>query len=479
MKAAAGAVHRLIAAREAEHLDQLRGFMGVPSTLGDAEGIGHAASFLATRLRALGCQVVQVLDGHGLPAVWASLETGAPRTLGVYGYLDTNSLGTGWTVDPYAGVVAPHPRFPRVLYGRGAASKGGLLAFIQAVQALRDAGAPMPADLHFLVEGEEFLGSGQMPGLIQRFAAPLAQAEAVVWPGPAQAANGDIALFLGNKGMLKLEVSCTSAAWGRGPMGAAAHSSTQGVLDAPVWRLIHALATLYDPRTGRILVEGFAEGLHRPSAEDQALLEALAVLYQGREAAAVPGIGPRATAPHFLNDIAGIEVFRRYCFEPTMNIDGLAAGMTGPGTPAYTLPEIARCTIDHRLPPGLEPEACLARVRAHLDRQGYPDIVLNVLAMVGPQKLPAGHPLVRAAGVALARRGVAPTLWPCRGTSGPSGHFSALLGKGVLGSTGQGHASGHTGPDEFLVVEGDGKVGGVNELVGSFADLLLDYGSLA
>lgn len=470
-------LHRLIAARQAEHLEQHRGFMGVPSTLGDAEGIGRAAVFLAERLRALGCEV-EVLHGHGLPAVWASLETGAPRSLGVYGYLDTNSLGSGWTVEPHAGVSAPHPRFPRVLYGRGAASKGGLLAFIQAVQAIRDAGAPMPANLHFLIEGEEFLGSGQMPGLIQRFSAPLSRVEAVVWPGPAQAANGDIALFLGNKGLLKLEVSCASESWGRGPIGAAAHSSTQGVLDAPTWRLIHALATLYDPREGRILVEGFADGLQAPSPEDEALLQALAELYQGREAAAVPGIGPRAGAPHFLNDITGVEVFRRYCFEPTMNIDGLAAGMTGPGQPAWTLPEVARCTIDHRLPPGLSPEACLARIRAHLDARGYPEIGLKVLAMVGPQRLPAGHALVRAAVAALTRRGVAPVLWPCRGTSGPSGHFSALLGKGVLGATGQGHASGHTGPDEFLVVEGDGRVGGLNELIGSFADLLLDFARL-
>jgi hypothetical protein len=48
----------------------------------------------------------------------------------------------------------------------------------------------------------------------------------------------------------------------------------------------------------------------------------------------------------------------------------------------------------------------------------------------------------------------------------------------VLGSTGQGHASGRTGTDEFLVVEGDGRVGGLSELVGSFADLLLDYASI-
>ncbi len=469
----------LIARRQAQHLAALRDYMAIPSTLGDAAGVRRAASFLADEYRALGCQLVEVVETPGLPAIWASYDAGAAKTLAVYGYLDTNSLGSGWTIEPYEGVVAQHAAFPRVLYGRGAASKGGALAFLHALRAIRDAEGELPVNLLFLIEGEEFLGSPHMPMLIRRFEAPLARADAVIWPGPSQAANGDVALFLGNKGLLKLEVTCASALWGRGPIGAAAHSSTQAVLDSPTWRLIQALATLYDPRQGRILVEGFNEGLRPPTSEEDALLDQLAALYQGFEASAVPGIAPRAQAPHFLNDVTGREVFRRYCFEPTMNIDGLAAGMTGPGTPAWTLPHVARCTIDHRLPPDIDPDACLARIRDHLDRHGYPDIALKVLGLVGSQKLPVEHALVRAARTALARRGVAPTLWPCRGTSGPTGHFSAILGKGVLGATGLGYASGHSGPDEFLVIEGDGRVGGLTELETSFADLVLDYAGLA
>lgn len=472
-------VQGLVSERHAQHLDALRGFMAIPSTLGDAGGVRRAAEFLADQYRALSCQVVEVVETPGLPAVWAHYDAGAARTIAVYGYLDTNSLGSGWTVDPFAGVVAAHGAFPRVLYGRGAASKGGALAFLQALRAIRDSEGELPVNLMFLIEGDEFLGSPHMPDLIRRFAEPLSRADAVLWPLPAQAVNGDVALFLGNKGLLKLEITCSSDLWGRGPVGAAAHSSTQGVLDSPTWRLVQALATLYDSRAGRILVDGFAEGLRPPSPAEDALLDQLAETYKGREAVAVPGIGPRASAPHFLNDVAGREVFRRYCFEPTMNIDGLAAGMTGPGTPAWTLPSVARCTIDHRLPPDIDPEACLARIRAHLDRHGFPDIALTVLGQVGSQKLQPDHPLVRAARAVLSRRGIEPVLWPCRGTSGPTGHFSAILGKGVLGATGLGYASGHSGPDEFLVVEGDGRVGGLTELVSSFADLVLDYAGMA
>ena len=45
----------------------------------------------------------------------------------------------------------------------------------------------------------------------------------------------------------------------------------------------------------------------------------------------------------------------------------------------------------------------------------------------------------------------------------------------MLSSTGIGHATGHGSPDEFLVIEGDGKVGGLIELEQSYVDLLYSY----
>ena len=45
----------------------------------------------------------------------------------------------------------------------------------------------------------------------------------------------------------------------------------------------------------------------------------------------------------------------------------------------------------------------------------------------------------------------------------------------VLGGTGMGFGSGHTGGDEFMVTEGDGKVGGLVELEQSLVDLMYSY----
>ena len=47
------------------------------------------------------------------------------------------------------------------------------------------------------------------------------------------------------------------------------------------------------------------------------------------------------------------------------------------------------------------------------------------------------------------------------------------------GATGPGCASGHSGADQFPVIEGDGRVGGLTALETSFARLVLDCAGMA
>jgi len=473
-----GDVHALIAARRDVHLADLRTYLSLPSaSQSDPASVRRCAEFLVERYRALGCQTARVEETSGLPAVWAACDDGAGKTLATYSYFDTNTPGVGWSVDPYAGVVAERAPFKRVLYGRGCGSKGAALAFLHAVGAIREVEGCLPVNVMFLQEGEEFLGSPHVAELIERHRSQLERADAALWPGLCQGSNGDPSIFLGNKGCLKVEITCSSERWARGPKGAAAHGSTQGVVDHPVWRLVHALATLYDPQRHRILVDGFYDGLRAPSPAELALIDALAARYTGRELSAIPGIGPAAHVDCFVDDITGAEVFRRFCFEPTINIDGLRAGFTGPGTPGWTLPHTATCSIDHRLPPDLNPQASFDKLRAHLDRRGYGDLELRTLMMVEAQTLDHQTPLVQAALRVFAERGLDPIIWPRRGLSGPEAHYNRMLGLPVVGSTGLGYATGHAAPDEFIVIEGDGRVGGLVELTQSFADLIYSFAS--
>ena len=458
-----------------DHLRHVRAFMAQPSVSEGNHGVRECAHLLSARFKEIGCQDTAIVETPGLPAVWAHLDAGAEQTLAVYGFFDSNIVGTGWDHDPFEAVVTAHDSFPQVLYGRGASSKGGFMAFLNALEAIRQVRGELPVNLMFLVEGEEFVGSLHVPLLIEQYRERLVQANGVLSPGPCQNESGAVALALGNKGCLHIEMQCSGTAWGRGPQGAPTHSSTMGVVDHPVWRLVHALSTMYDPGTGEITVPGFLDGLRKPTAEELAMTETLFQQSGGREAESLPSVTGSAKVTRFVNDVTGAEVFQRYCFLPTMNINGLRAGFTGPGTTLWTLPHEAYCTIDHRLPPDLDPQQCLQRIREHLDAQGYADIQLETLMSVGAQSLDLSHDLARAALNYFAQWQVEPMIWPRRGASGPTGYFSQMLGLQVLGSTGLGYASGHSSGNEFLVIEGNDQVGGLVELTCSYADLLFSY----
>ena len=471
-------IHAFIRAHREDHLSRLRTFLMQPSISRENHGVRECAALLLSYFQELGCQEAEIAETPNLPAVWAYFDAGAPKTLAVYGYFDSNIVGGGWDHDPYAGVLTPRPPFKEVLYGRGGNNKGGLIAFLNALSAMKAVEGTLPVNLMFLCEGEEFVGSVHIPQLIDRYRHHLSRADGLVSPGPCQSEGGEVMLPLGNKGCLHIELTCSGDHWGRGPRGGPVHSSTMGVVDHPVWHLVHALSTLYDPQEHRILVDGFSDGLREPSDDDLALIDALAERYAGQEASAIPGIGNPERVARWVGDAAGAEIFRRYCFLPTMNINGLWAGYTGPGTTLWTLPASAQCTIDHRLPPDLDPERCTEKIREHLDRHGYDDIHLEVLMSVGAQSIDLRDDLAQAAVQSYRARDLDPVLWPRRGASGPSGYFSQMLGLKVLGGAGMGYASGHSEGNEFLVTEGDGRVGGVVELEGSFVDLLYRYAAM-
>ena len=465
-------VHNVIKADQQQHLSRIREFMAQPSVSQEDHGVRECAVLLLRYFRELGCKEAEIVETPGLPAVWAYYDAGAPKTLAVYSYFDTNVVGGGWKHPPYSAVVTEHLPYKSVLYGRGAGNKGGLVAFLNSLFAIKSVEGNLPVNLMFVSEGEEFTGSDHIPMLIERYRTHLSGAKGVLSPGPAQTASGEVALYLGNKGCLHIELECSGDRWGRGPAGGPVHSSMQGVVDHPAWRLVHALATLYDPGKNRILVDGFYDGLREPTTEDLELIDALALRYKGSESSAV-GVSGKVT--RFVNDTSGRDIFLRYCFQPTMNINGLRSGYTGPGTTLWTLPHAAYCTIDHRLPPDLDPQVCLQKIRTQLNRNGFDDIGIRVLMSVGAQKLSVKDDLAQAALRVYEDWHVDPVVWPRRGASGPTGFFTQLLGLPVLGSTGIGYASGHSEGDEFLVIEGDGKVGGLEDLEKSFADLLYSF----
>ena len=238
-----------------------------------------------------------------------------------------------------------------------------------------------------------------------------------------------------------------------------------------------ALNTLYDPAVNGITVDDFYADLLQPTQEELSLIDDLAVRFEGQETSALPGISNAERIRTFVDDSHGREVFLRYCFQPTMNINGIRGGYTGPGTLLWTLPTEAYATVDIRLPAYLDPHDCVDKIRNHLDERGYTDLTIAVLeAAMGDHPLRVEDEEFRAAQRVFDLWGVAPLIWPRRGAGGPTGFFSQMLNIKMLNSTGMAYASGHSDANEFIVIDGNDHVGGLVQMEQSFADLMYSYG---
>ena len=110
-------------------------------------------------------QDVQVLPTGGHPVVYGQwLHAPGKPTVMIYGHFDTQPADPldQWTSPPFE----PEVRDDRV-YARGASDdKGNMLTPILAVEALLKAEGALPVNVKFFLEGQEEIGSPQLPTLI-------------------------------------------------------------------------------------------------------------------------------------------------------------------------------------------------------------------------------------------------------------------------------------------------------------------------
>ncbi len=469
-------VHKELEGSQKDHLQRIKRFITQPSIALENNGVYECADLLRNIFCEIGITETEVIQTPGFPAVWAHYKGKSEKTLAIYSYYDTNVIGDNWSVPPYEGIVEKRDPFKKVLYGRGAINKGGLIALLNTLETLLDIEGVLPLNLMFIIEGDEFLGSNQIPFLINKFESKLNKSDALLVPQTCQTINGDVTIYLGNKGCLHLELKCSGDLWGKGPVGGSIHSSTQCIVDHPVWRLVSALNTLYDHEKNIVLVDGFYDKVEKPGEEDLALINILAEKYKGLEADAIPALGGSYRIKQFINEERGVDLIKRFSYSPTMNINGIRAGFTGPGTLLWTLPHEAFCTIDIRLPYDMDPFDIMNKIRGHLDTHGFSDITITPLETSSAEiPISTSDDIFKASLRVFDEWNIKPVIWPRRGSGGPTGFFSKMLGLKSLSSTGFSYASGHSGPDEYMVVEGNDKVGGLLEFEKSLADLIYSF----
>src|SRR5204863_757231 len=113
----------------------------------------------------------------------------------------------------------------------------------------------------------------------------------------------------------------------------------------------------------------------------------------------------------FIDDLDYRSALERLASQPTVNIEGLVSGYTGEGGKTI-LPGRAVAKIDLRLVPNMTAKEAEAKLRAHLAKQGFGDIEVNVTGGYDPTETAESSSIIRASQNVYRRKGVEPNLSP-------------------------------------------------------------------
>jgi acetylornithine deacetylase/succinyl-diaminopimelate desuccinylase-like protein len=456
-----------IARRHAESLERIRAWIRQPSIAAENRGMAEGCAFTMDLLRDAGFQRVEKVPTDGQPGVFATLDAGARRTVGVYLMYDVKQADGEWTSPPWEPALVDRPGVGRVLIGRGAVNqKGPQGAFLAALHALRGAGRKPPVNLVVVAEGEEEIGSPHFAQLVRRpeVAAALARSVGVFMPSAAQGPDGVVTVSLGAKGVVELELVASGARWGRGP-AKDVHSANRARLDSPAFHLVQALATLVTPE-GDPAIEGLTAPARPISEAERGMIAAAARRLDEGLAKKQLGVS------RWAGDAGWEEALARLVSRPTVNIQGLVGGYTGPGGKTV-LPTRLAAKLDLRLVPDMTREGAVAALKAHLEKRGFGDLEVNVTGGYDPNSTPAGAALVKAQLTTYRGAGLEPLLWPRNAGSWPGWVFTGDPLRLAAGHFGLGHGGDAHAPDEFYLVESaNPQLGGLDDAVRSFAAYL-------
>src|SRR5215475_13359510 len=92
-------------------------------------------------LRDAGFGKVESVSTDGHPGIFATLDAGAPRTIGLYFMYDVKQVDPKeWSSPPWDAALVDVPKLGKVVMGRGAVNqKGPQSAFLAALHAIRGA----------------------------------------------------------------------------------------------------------------------------------------------------------------------------------------------------------------------------------------------------------------------------------------------------------------------------------------------------
>jgi acetylornithine deacetylase/succinyl-diaminopimelate desuccinylase-like protein len=465
------AVYTEIMRRHDEAVQRLQAWIKQPSIAAENRGMTEGCELTMRMFSEAGFQQVSKIPSDGQPGIFATLDAGAPRTLGLYYMYDVKQVDPAeWSSPPWDAALVNTAGLGKVVIGRGAVNqKGPEAAFLAALHAIRGAGKKIPVNLVMVAEGEEEIGSPHFPQIVRRpeVQAALQRCAGIFMPSAVQGLDGSVTITLGAKGVIECEVVSSGEKWGRGPRQDI-HSSNKARVDSPAWHLVQALGTLVSTDGNDPAIDNYADKARPLSADEKAMIAAAAARMD--EATAKKQLG----VDHWVHDATWTEALEMLMSRPTVNIEGLVGGYTGVGGKTI-LPHRAVAKLDLRLVPDMTAADALAALKAHLAKRGYGDIEVNMTGGYDPTSTPRDAMVIRAQEAVYQRAQIQPTFLPRNAGSWPGYVFTGDPLRLAAGHFGLGHGSGAHAPDEYYVIESTNpRIQGIDGAVRSYVDYLFE-----
>jgi acetylornithine deacetylase/succinyl-diaminopimelate desuccinylase-like protein len=401
-----------LAPRALHELQQFLRFPSVSAQPQHAPDVKRCAQWLATHLRHIGLEQVEIIATPRHPIVYAEGRhaPGKPTVL-IYGHYDVQPAEPfdQWRTPPFEPTVIGND-----LFGRGASDdKGQLFAHLKAIESL----LRLPVNVKILFEGEEEIGSPNLKPYVQRHAGKLA-ADVAVMSDTRFLAAEQPALTYALRGGLSMELEV------RGAQGDLHSGNFGGAVHNPLQALCEIVAQLHD-RHGRIAISGFYDCVRRWSDTERA--------FMARQGPSDEQLLCDARAQTTWGE-RGYSLYERVTIRPSLSVTGIAGGYAGPGVKAV-IPARAVAKLNFRLVPDQDPTQIAALVRAHLLALVPPTVraEVRVLLQARPALIERDHPAMRAAARAYQHGfGVAPVWLRSGGTIPVVNTLQEVLGVPVV-----------------------------------------------
>lgn len=361
------------------YLEELTEFLRIPSISSlpeHADDVVQAGEWVAERLKTAGLEKVAMMPTGGHPVVYGQwLHAAGKPTVMIYGHFDTQPVDPidEWTHPPFE----PRVKDERI-YARGASDdKGNSFAAILALEAMLKTAGKLPVNVKCFFEGQEEIGSPQLPEFIAEHQ-ELLKCDLVLSSDGGQWEEDQPLLLLGLRGLCALQIDVQGAA----------HDVHSGSYGGTFMNPIHAMADIIasmHAADGKISVAGFYDDVRAVSQWEQEQMAA--VPYTHADFQKELGVSGLFGEP-------GFNTYERMWVRPTLEVNGIWGGFQGEGTKTV-IPAKAHAKISCRLVPDQDPLKINQLVKAHIEKYAPPGVKVDVHLFVSsadPYVIPHDHP---------------------------------------------------------------------------------------